>query len=152
MGRKSRDKGAAFECLVKNLILAAFPDAKVFRTLQADRAHQSDVHVADGPGLLSLLWIECHHGPTSIAAKLAQARRDANAAGRANAIPVVIWRRTGAREVHATMALDAVLQLRRVFHLKAGWKVLPVDDDLVTMSAQAFLRLAGVAVADLQVA
>lgn len=149
MGKKSRDKGAAFECLIKNTILAAFPDAKVFRTLQADRAHQSDVHVAAGPGALPRLWIECHHGKTAINAKRSQARNDAIGAGRGDAIAIVIWRRTRAREVNVSLGLRDLVHLRMNAGLDHGTRdgneahlpYLPGDDDLVTLTIEAFLRL-----------
>jgi hypothetical protein len=137
MGKKSRDKGAAFERLIVNTIAAAFPDAKVFRTMQADRAHQSDVHVAAGPSVLPRLWIECHHGKESISAKLQQAVGDAAAAGRTDAIPIVVWRRTRALDVNVT------LHLRQLVHLR--WATpgdpLPCDRHPVTMSIATFLLL-----------
>jgi hypothetical protein len=144
-GRMSREKGRRFECLVRNLINGVYPDAQVFRTLQADRAHQGDVHVASGPGMLPLLWIECHHGKTAIAAKLAQARGDIVEARRGGAIAVVVWRRTGSPDVNASLGLRDLVTVRMSMG-RVGTAIVPAmpgDDDVVTMHFDRFLRLVG---------
>lgn len=111
MGKKSRTKGNAFERLVCGLVRAADPDAVVRRGKQSHLADEPDVVVVEGRGLLPRLWIECHHGKTSPAIKLAQAVSDVDAYERGSGselsrIPVVISRKTGERYLKATIHLD----------------------------------------------
>jgi hypothetical protein len=114
-----RNKGKRFERAIATVLRSYFPDAIVRRASQADRAHQSDVYIAGGPPLLSRLWLECQDAatPTPIA-KLEQAERDVTNGimhwdVRRSRIPVVIWHKLGARDIHATMRLWALDTIRR---------------------------------------
>lgn len=124
VGRKSRNKGAAFERLVVNTIKKAWPDVEVRRGKQSHYADEPDVVVrmlTETDNICDrrdTLWIECQHANApSPAKKMEQARRDAGAGaphrGPASSVPVVVWRRTGSREVQATLTCE-----------DAGWLLL----------------------------
>jgi hypothetical protein len=102
MGKTSRTKGRAFEQLVANMCRAAFPGRTVRRGKQSHLADEPDVVVEGVP-----LWIECQHADRATPAKkMEQAVKDSYAQfHKLPPIPVVVWRRTGSREVLATIRL-----------------------------------------------
>lgn len=121
LGKMSRDKGIKFELTVRDLIkqaLPEFPDLTVRRSLQAERPWDADLIIegdSSAPRWLVDLWVECQHADNPRpAAKLAQATRDATLSasrtGRARH-PVVAWRQTRAREVHASTDLRTFMTM-----------------------------------------
>jgi hypothetical protein len=118
MGLMQRQKGKRFERAIATALRVRFPNAVVRRASQADRAHQSDVYISGGPLLLSRLWLECQDArvPTPLV-KLNQAERDVDSGimhwdVRQSRLPVVIWHKLGAREIHATMRLGTLDVIR----------------------------------------
>lgn len=112
MGRLSREKGKDFEQRVARDILGVLPKATVHRSSQADRAYEPDVVItADAPLLAKLLWLECQDSrqPAPLE-KLAQAERD-TAHLRVVRLPVVVWHRTAARAVYATMRNETWMRI-----------------------------------------
>jgi hypothetical protein len=95
-----RRKGHSFERWVADAYRARFDGYTVRRSQQSGGAYEPDV-VVEG---LSL-WTECQHAnePTPLL-KLAQAERDASAAGGFR-LPVVVWKRSGSRVVNVTLRL-----------------------------------------------
>ncbi len=115
VGRRSRNKGAAFERLVVNMIKGAWPDVDVRRGKQSHLADEPDV-VVTAADVRGDLWIECQHANApSPASKMDQARRDSERADDTplseTRVPVVVWRRTGARAILATTSLTILVWL-----------------------------------------
>jgi hypothetical protein len=121
LGRRSRNKGKAFELVVRDQIRAAMPhvaNLTVRRSLQAERAWDADLIVeGDGnlPAWLLSLWLECEHAnEPDPRAKLAQARRDVaryTARTGRSRLPLVVWRRTRSRSVHASTDMASLMSL-----------------------------------------
>lgn len=119
--KNSRAKGQTFERLIKEAIVDGLKDLLpriiVRRSVQAERAHDSDVIIeGDGvPQWLCDLWIECNHAdaPNPVN-KLTQAQGDSMWAikrtGRKR-LPLVIWRRTRERTLWVTATLETLLKM-----------------------------------------
>ena len=141
MGIKSRRKGVAFELVIRDHIGRAFkgtlPGLVVRRSSQAERAYEADVIIEgpDVPQWLRDLWVECQHADaTDPATKYAQGLRDAILAtkrtGRTR-VPVVAWRKTGARSVWLTTSSVTMIEL-----LAPGTSVLyPARAEVVLVTA-----------------
>ncbi len=101
-----RPKGQKFERKVARLIEDDFgPGVKAFRTLQADRAYDSDVAV-EGDQLLASIWWECNdeRNPNP-KGKLTQAKRDCDEAlersGRQR-LPIAITHKLSSPTIYVT--------------------------------------------------
>lgn len=112
-----REKGKTFERKVARILRARWRHALVRRASQAERAHNPDVFVEDGPRVLRRLWLELQDSahPTP-SAKLAQARRDIAADPRRYEIgdrrlPVAVTHHLGSTKILATMAIGDVLDV-----------------------------------------
>ncbi len=137
MGLLSRVKGKVFERKLAAILRPLWPEAVVRRASQADRAHQADVYVTNGPPLLERLWIEAQdaRNPTPLA-KLEQAEGDIAESPVALArdrLPVVVWHRYGERTIQATTRLWVLDAMRS--------QLTRVDDSVVTMGLPEFLAL-----------
>lgn len=120
-GAGRRKKGHDFERLVANRYRERWPDRVVRRGNQSHKAFEPDV-VIEG----STLWSECQCAakPTPLA-KLAQAERDCP-----EQPIVVVWRKTGAKTINATMRLGTLLELNGMGHmLRAADQVVTLDFD-----------------------
>jgi hypothetical protein len=127
-----RNKGAAFERLVCELLREAWPDCKVRRGKQSHLADEPDVVVTapttgDWRGNL---WIECQHASRATpAAKMSQAQHDSAGTGM---WPIVVWRATGGRSVSVSMLVDVGIdgEIQSQVH----------GDTLATLSLAEWLR------------
>lgn len=136
----SRTKGRAYEHLIARKLRAAFPDADVRRSSQADRAANSDV-VATGSPVLESLWLELHDARRpDPKRKLEQAERDIvdshRARGAGLRLPVVIWHRIHEHTHQVTTRLWVLDQLRGVLRLTNG---LAGCDSMVTLDLEEFV-------------
>ena len=136
-----REKGKAFERKIARILRARWRHALVRRASQAERAHNPDVFVEDGPPALARLWLELQDSarPTP-SAKLAQARRDVAADPRryeigAHRLPVAVTHQLGSTQIFATMNLADVLD---VLGLPTGGAQVEAGE--VTMSLDTLLR------------
>jgi len=95
IGRRSREKGQAYQRLVRKWMEAALPGTTWLSRIQPRGAKSDgpDILGADGAGDVVPLWIECHNGRTAPAAKLAQAVADAPE----DHIAIAICHRPGSR-------------------------------------------------------
>ena len=134
-----REKGKTFERRVARIIRARWRYALVRRASQAERAHNPDVFVEDGPHVLKRLWLELQDSahPTP-SAKLAQARRDIAADPRRyergnHRLPAAVTHQLGSTRILATMDIGDVLE---VLGLSVGEALVPGE---VTMSLDTLL-------------
>lgn len=111
-GKLSRTKGANFERLIARMLREKFPGAEVYRSQQADRAHDPDIVIRGASHAIDNFWPELTCGKhatwSTVKAKMSQAFRDIDRAG-SDRFPVVIWRRQGSREIWATEMGPATL-------------------------------------------
>jgi hypothetical protein len=120
-GRRSRNKGKAFELVVRDqfkIVLPHVANLTIRRSLQAERAWDADLIVeGDGnlPAWLLSLWLECEHAnDPDPKVKLIQARRDVErfiARTSRRRLPLVVWRKTHSRSVYASTDLATLLEL-----------------------------------------
>lgn len=114
MGKMQRQKGKVFERKIAARFRETWPDTIVRRASQAERAHNPDVFIENGPMLLQSLWLELQDArqPTPLD-KLEQAERDVDAKrdGRPRA-PVVIWHRLAERTIWVTLRASVLDALR----------------------------------------
>lgn len=138
MGKLSRTKGRAFEQKIARVFRAAWPDAVVRRSSQADRAYNPDVMIEHGPAMLQSLWLELNdaRNPDPLA-KLAQAERDVDAMRVAygSRSPAVIWHRLASRSIHVTMRACVFDALRGI----GPYAGEPLDRTPITMSLDDFI-------------
>lgn len=110
VGRLSSAKGKAFERLIVNTIKSALgPGSVVRRSSQADHAYNSDVVVESSGTWLDNAWLELTTGSVSwakVEAKIEQAKRDL-ALRRPSAVPCVVWRVRGHRNIWMTKTNSA---------------------------------------------
>src|SRR5688572_16833521 len=102
MGAMQRRKGHAFERDIAKAYRAKWPElaSEIRRSQQAHSAFEPDVVVPGVP-----LWTECTVGVApDPKRKLLQAERD-TCLFTESIYPVVVWRKSGRRTVHATMRL-----------------------------------------------
>lgn len=149
MGKSQRIKGRAFEQLIATAYRERWPEAVVRRSLQAHQPYESDV-VVEHPDLprVAAMWTECQHAakPAPLI-KLAQAERDADKAksvgcypstpvmgGRHPWLPVVVWRKSGAAQVNATMRHWVWATLAGIVHEPAG-----LDRVVITLDFRDFM-------------
>lgn len=121
LGRRSRNKGKAFELVVRDQIRASLPhvtNLTVRRSLQAERAWDADLIVegdSNLPAWLLSLWLECEHAnDPDPRVKLEQARRDVarfTARMGRSRLPLVVWRKTRARSVYASTDVTTLFTL-----------------------------------------
>lgn len=104
-GKLARTKGANFERLIARMLREKFPAAEVFRSQQADRAHDPDIVIRGTGTFLDRSWPELTCGKAVtwglVQRKMSQAVRDIERASSKRA-PIVIWRRQGERNIFAT--------------------------------------------------
>jgi hypothetical protein len=131
MSKLSRTKGRAFEQLIVRTLTQALPGTVWHRSSQADRAWDADVVCESGNAIARRLWLElCHAKHVDVRDKLEQGERDI---GWAQRLPVVVWRKSGAKHVNVTMRLGTLMtiELERTC----------VNRQLVTMELGEFLEL-----------
>ncbi|MEO7736254.1 MAG: hypothetical protein ABIY55_35175 [Kofleriaceae bacterium] len=132
-----REKGKTFERKVARILRARWRHALVRRASQAERAHNPDVFIEEGPRVLKRLWLELQDSahPTP-SAKLAQARRDIAADPRRyesgdRRLPVAVTHELGSSKILATMDIVDVLDLLGVPFsgpkTEAGEVTMPLD-------------------------
>ncbi len=136
-----REKGKTFERKIARILRGRWRHALVRRASQAERAHNPDVFVEDGPRILQRMWMELQDSahPTP-SAKLVQARRDIAADPRRyelghHRIPVAITHELGSPKIHATMDIADVLDV-----LGAHPGGAQIEAGEVTMSLDTLLR------------
>jgi len=149
LGRRSRNKGQAFELVVRDQFRTAMPTLcdvlTVRRSSQSERAYEADL-IIEGPGVPSWLcdlWVECQHAnepdPDS---KYAQAIRDSNLAARRTGrarTPVVIWRKSKSRSMWFTTEVRHLLELLGVQPANRGPSLGVGFDLLVTVPLSKLL-------------
>ena len=143
MGKLSRTKGGAFERKIVKAISSAFPSSTVFRTLQADKAYNSDVTVEPSlnvPPWLSSIWWECNdEANPNPEKKLTQALKDtklALARTSKKRYPVVVWHKKNAKFINVTA------RLREINFLFGTHAQLERGLDVpITMELSAFLHV-----------
>lgn len=135
-----REKGKAFERKVARILRARWRHALVRRASQAERAHNPDVFVEDGPRILQRLWMELQDSARPApSAKLAQAQRDIAADPRRyelgyHRLPVAITHELGSTRILATMDINDVNTI-----LQSVASARPVEQGEVTMSLDTLL-------------
>lgn len=128
-GAARRLKGIRFEQLVATAYRTRWPSHVVRRSEQSHKAFEPDVVVEGIP-----LWTECQHATTSTPLrKLEQAEDDCTPMH----YPVVVWRRTGARAVNATMALTTLLSTYGQYDASA--RLYNSLDSIVTLDFRHWL-------------
>ncbi len=125
LGRRSKAKGSNFEREVKNQLITLlgpmYPNLIVRRSLQAERAYESDV-VVEGDGIpqrILDIWFECNHSndPNPLL-KLAQAVRDTDIASKHSGrrrMPAVVWRKTRSHTDNVTIYIGDLLRVAGCF-------------------------------------
>ena len=132
-----REKGKTFERKVARILRTRWRHALVRRASQAERAHNPDVFVEDGPRVLKRLWLELQDSahPTP-SAKLAQARRDIAADPRryqsgTHRLPVAVTHQLGSTKILATMDIADVIEVLGLpiggARVEAGEVTMPLD-------------------------
>lgn len=130
-GASSRRKGHDFERWVARQLREAYPGTSVYRSMQSDGPHQSDVVISG-----SRLWVECQcsRRPTPLA-KLKQAEEDSamdTAAPKGFWRPLAVWREHGARTTFVTMRYATLSQFTD--HVSTWQLVVTLDfDDFLGM-------------------
>lgn len=127
---------------IARLIRERWPGALVRRASQAERAHNPDVFIEGGPRILQRLWLELQDSANATPlAKLAQARRDADADLRIypngeHRLPVAVTHQLGSRSVMVTIGLDDLMDI-------ADPDRIHVEENsiVVTMELDHFIRL-----------
>jgi hypothetical protein len=112
-------RGKKFERKIAKQLRTYFPEATVRRSLQADRAYDSDLVVegAQLPRVLCHIWWELNdEREPNPRRKLDQAHRDAALAEKRRAcflFPLVIWHKYRSPDIHVTLQLDTLARLLR---------------------------------------
>jgi len=135
-----REKGKTFERKIARILRSRWHHALVRRASQAERAHNPDVFVEDGPRVLKRLWLELQDSalPTP-SAKLEQARRDIAADPRRyergnHRLPAAVTHQLGSTRILATMEIGDVID---VLGLSVGEAQIVAGE--VTMSLDTLL-------------
>lgn len=135
-GRSSRRKGHDFEREIADVYRKRWPRATVRRSLQAHSPFEPDVVIeGDAPNLVLSLWTECQASaaPTPLE-KLLQAERDVDrwavkrGGDATSRLPVVVWRKTGARMTHATLRASTLLYLHGKCSIGPSMVTMAFDD------------------------
>ncbi len=132
MGMLSRRKGRAYEQRIGRMLREQWPGVEVRRSMQNERAFNSDLYVV-GNSKLERLWLECEDArKPDPNVKLKQAEYDiAMSARNDNRLPVIVWHRIGERTSYATTRLWVLDAVRGV--------TAPVRSEAVTMPLEQFL-------------
>lgn len=133
MGMLSRRKGRSYEQRIGRMLREQWPGVEVRRSMQNERAFNSDLYVVGGSSKLERLWLElCDGRKPDPNKKLQQAEYDiAMSAKNDNRLPVVVWHRIGERTSYATTRLWVLDAVRGV--------TSPVRSEAVTMPLEQFL-------------
>lgn len=113
MSKLSRTKGGAFERKIARELREAMPRATVRRSQQAHRAYEPDVVIeGNAPSIARRLWLELtdSRAPSPLD-KLGQAERDTMTLAEDDAMPLVVWHRTGAKSVQVTARLGVLCEV-----------------------------------------
>ena len=148
MGKLQRTKGKVFERLIASALRERYPAAEVRRTLQSQRAWDSDV-VIDGdgvPNIVRALWLECEHSRNPAPRKkMMQALRDIGASAThqngALRIPVVVWRLHRKQTIWTTLHLGDLNYLRNPAALVGDRFEWPGARSLVNLHFVDFVAL-----------
>lgn len=116
LGKQSRNAGKTFERLIARLVRAYFDGAVVRRSLQSERAYESDVVVeGDCPSIVKEIWWECgNQKAINPERKLAQAELDASAAEQRTGVqklPLVVWKQKRKHTIWVTCRLGTMLRI-----------------------------------------